>query len=63
MSDRLLDYVGGDPKFYAFMKKVDAAVNAKTGLSVMDLADYDFASAFEDGLSPKSVAKAVIDES
>lgn len=61
--DRLLDYAGGDTKFYAFMKKVDAHVSALVGVGVMDLADYDFGSAFEDGVSPKAAAKAAIAES
>lgn len=63
MSNRLRDYAGDDPKFYAFMVKVDAHVDSIVGLSVMDLADYDFASAFEDGVSPKAAAKAAIKES
>lgn len=61
--DRLLDYAGGDAKFYAFMKKVDAHVTTLLGVSVMGLADYDFASAFEDGIGPKAAAKAAIRES
>lgn len=61
MTDRLSGYVaGGDAKFAAWMRKVDLAVAKRTGLSVMDLPDLDFASLFEDGVSPsRAAAKAI----
>lgn len=60
--DRLLDFAvdGGDPKFADFMRKVDAHVKALAGVSVMDLADFCFRDAFDDGVSPKSAAKAAL---
>ncbi len=61
---RLREYAGdNDPRFLAYMVKVNAAVNRMMGVSVMDLADYDFSSAFEDGVSPGAAARAAIRES
>lgn len=46
--------------FNAWMKKVDAVLIAKTGLSNSDLPDWTYFDAFEDGATPASAAKQAI---
>ncbi len=55
-----LPAVKADPKFDAWMAKVDAAIGKKCGLSSSDLADIDYLSMFEDGESPSAAAKAAL---
>lgn len=50
-----------DPKFTAWMAKVDAAIAKKCdGLTSSDLPDFMYCDAFEDGASPAQAAKAAI---
>ncbi len=46
--------------FDAWMKKVDAEVSRKVGLSVHDLPDCCFSDWHEDGVTPKSAASRAI---
>lgn len=46
--------------FEAWMRAVDAACEAKCGLSVHDLEDVAFADWYEDGVSAKSAALRAI---
>lgn len=46
--------------FEEWMKAVDAAVQAKVGLSVHDLADCCFRDWYDDKVSPASAAKRAI---
>ncbi len=46
--------------FEKWMVFVDKAVEKKTGLSTMDLPDFDFCGAYECGASPNATASAVI---
>jgi len=41
-------------------KKVDAAISAKCGLTSDDLADYNYADAYADGVSPSSAARKAL---
>lgn len=61
MGNRLGNYcAGSNDGFKAYMAKVDAAVENRCGLSVMDLPDVDFASMYEDGVSQaKAAARAI----
>lgn len=64
MADRLSGYTSNsDPKFRAWMTKVDAAVNRMVGLSVMDLSDIDFWSLFNDKVTPSRAAAMAMRES
>lgn len=45
-----------------WMKEVDQAVIAISGLSVHDLADYNFRDAWEAGESPEEVADAMLED-
>ena len=47
-------------KFNVWMARVDALIEKSTGLSSMDLPDYCYRDAFDDGASPGSAAKAAI---
>lgn len=49
-----------DPKFDAWMAKVDAVIEKNCGLSNRDLPDWNYLDAFEDGFSPAAAAKAAI---
>ena len=44
----------------SWMAQVDAAVQAKCGLSVYDLPDCCFADWFEEGASPKAAASRAV---
>jgi hypothetical protein len=46
-----------EAEFDVWMKKVDKAVIARSGVSIHDLADQPFADWFEDGISPSQAAK------
>lgn len=46
--------------FKAWMAAVDAAVDAKVGLSASDLADIAYYDLYEDGVSPTSAAKKAL---
>jgi len=44
-----------------YISKINAILEAKCGMGVADLADYNFADAHEDGESASSVAKQMLD--
>lgn len=46
--------------FEKFMREVDDACYEKCGMSVHDLPDFDYWSAFEDGKSPKATAAKAV---
>lgn len=46
--------------FYQWKNKVDAIVMAKVGLGVDDLPDWDFATAYDAGVSPRVAANRCI---
>lgn len=46
--------------FEAWLAKVDAAIRAKTGLTLRDLDDCPYADWYEDGVSPATAAKRAI---
>ena len=48
--------------FKVWMHKVDAAIEASTGLSAYDLPDVCYRDWFEDGMSPRDAAATVIAE-
>lgn len=48
--------------FDGWMKQLDKAVIAETGMSYHDLPDWDFRTAFDDGIPPDVAAKSVIDD-
>jgi|PlaIllAssembly_1097288.scaffolds.fasta_scaffold00151_2 hypothetical protein len=48
--------------FEEWMKKVDAAVEAKAFVSIHDLPDMAFYALWEDGLSPTAVARLALEE-
>ncbi len=48
--------------FHAFMVLIDRWISRKCGMSLMDLPDYDYASAFEDGNDPRAIALEVLME-
>lgn len=48
--------------FRAWLAKVDAAIARKCGLSHLDLGDWRYRDAYEDGLSPAHVARLVLAE-
>lgn len=48
--------------FAAFMTSVDRKIRALCGLEHDDLADFDYASAFNDGMTPGETALAVLDD-
>lgn len=41
------------PEFVSWLTRVDARVERVVGVGIDDLPDWDFASAFEDGLTPE----------
>jgi hypothetical protein len=45
-----------------YIKEVDKAVSSIAGLSVHDLADFDFSSAHEEGASPRQTAEQILEE-
>jgi len=45
-----------DQTFEQWMKLVDKAVEAKIGMTTMDLPDIDFYDAYENGKSPSTTA-------
>lgn len=48
------------PGFLAWGLKVDAALEAKCGMGVLDLPDWDYSSAYEDMSEPDEVADEVL---
>jgi len=44
-----------------YIRKIDRILQVKCGFGSPDLADYDFVSAYEDGETPSSVAKQMLD--
>ena len=44
-----------------YINKINIILEAKCGMGVADLADYDFASAHEDGETPSSVVKQMLE--
>mgnify|MGYP001606131364 FL=1 len=46
--------------YQQWMHKLEARIGARTGLSYLDLPDYAYRDAFEDGRTPSAVARAVI---
>jgi hypothetical protein len=47
-------------KFEAWLKRVDAALEKRVGLSSRDLADCSYYDWFEDGISPSQAARLVL---
>ena len=45
-----------------YIRAVDKAVTRIAGLSVHDLADFDFVSAHEEGQTPLETAKQILEE-
>lgn len=48
--------------FFAFMNTIDKTCRRWAGVSVFDLPDQDFASAFEDGNDPREIAQEILME-
>lgn len=48
-----LAYTGGDERFALFMVYVDRRVRRTLGVSVYDMADWEFRGAYDSGLSPR----------
>lgn len=48
--------------YKAWMKKVDALVSNRIGLSVYDLADMNYHDMFEDGYTPEEMVEEVLEE-
>lgn len=46
--------------FFAFMDKIDRVCLRLVGVSVFDLPDQDFASAFEAGENPIDIAREIL---
>ena len=46
--------------FDEWLHAVDAQVQARVGVSYLDLPDYCYADAYDDGRSPSEVARAAI---
>jgi len=44
-----------------YIRKIDRILQVQCGFGSPDLADYDFASAYEDGETPSSVAKQMLE--
>ena len=44
-----------------YIRKIDRILQVKCGFGSPDLADYDFVSAYEDGETPSSVAKQILE--
>ena len=44
----LSDYASGDQKFTDFLVKADAALEARIGMGILDIADYAWRDAYED---------------
>ena len=44
-----------------YINKINIILEAKCGMGVADLADYNFADAYEDGESASSVAKQMLE--
>ena len=51
-----------EQQFKAWMAKVDANVNARTGLSVYDLPDVAFRDMADDGETPSGAAEVALRE-
>ena len=45
-----------------YINKINSILEAKYGVGVADLPDYDFASAHEDGANPYGVARQMLAE-
>lgn len=48
--------------FDDWMKSLDKVVIRSTGMSYQDLPDWDFRTAFDDGISPEVAAQGVIED-
>ena len=48
-------------EFIKYINKINIILEAQCGMGVADLADYDFASAHEDGETPSSVVKQMLE--
>ncbi len=46
--------------FETWMSKVDAALETACGLGSLDLPDWGYRDAFDDGMSPQTAAKKVL---
>lgn len=60
ITERAKEYAGADRLFAAWLSKVDAEVERRSGVSVFDLSDYCLRDAFDDGVSPSSAARAAL---
>lgn len=56
------DYAGDDLDFTAWLKKVDALVEQKTGLSFLDLEDWSWRDAYDSGDRPFSAVEAFLSD-
>ena len=45
-----------------YIRKIDRILQVKCGFGSPDLPDYDFVSAYEDGETPSSVAKQMLEK-
>jgi len=50
------------PTFDEWQQEVDVAVQKQIGLSVFDLPDVDFMSAYEDEVNPEEFAGEIVQE-
>ena len=63
--DRVLDNAGYNDNgltFRQFMEEVDEAIDLQVGMSHMDIADYAYWDAWNDGSNPDDVAQAALAE-
>ena len=51
-----------DAKFAVWQAQVAKIIKTVTGLDIDDLPDWDYASAFEEGISPRQAALSVIED-
>jgi hypothetical protein len=50
-----------DRKFWDWLDKVDAIVEMTCDMSIQDLPDMDYAGSYEDGVSPKEMARETLE--
>jgi hypothetical protein len=52
----------GDEKFQAWMREVDAAMEAEVGMGHADLPDWNYRDAFDDGMDAADAADEALAE-
>lgn len=57
----LLEYANGDKKFAAWLGRADRRISRR-GISLLDLADRDWRSAYDDGFDPSDEADDALEE-